>query len=54
MKDLVKEYIVDVKGEAQLRAEAQEAFARMSEEFYKEFGEKMVVVSTYRSYAYQK
>jgi len=53
MRKLEREHIIDTKGNAQLREKAAEAFESMAEAFYDEFSEKVVVVSTYRSYAYQ-
>lgn len=53
MRILNREYISDTKGNAQMREEAASAFENMAEEFYSEFEEKLVVVSSYRSYAYQ-
>ena len=53
MRRLEREFIVDTKWDAQLREEAAWAFESLSEAFYKEFSEKVVVVSSYRSYAYQ-
>ena len=48
------EFIVDVKGTAQMRKEAAAKFWQLSEAFYEEFWKKIIVVSTYRSYMYQK
>jgi len=53
MRRLDRTYIIDTKGDAQLREEAANAFEAMSQAFYEEFEEKVVVVSSYRSYAYQ-
>jgi len=53
LESLDRTYIIDAKGNAQLRKKAKQAFQRMAEAFYKENGEKIVVVSSYRSYAYQ-
>jgi len=53
MRRLDRTFIIDTKGDAQLREEAAIAFEAMSEAFYNEFEEKVVVVSSYRSYAYQ-
>lgn len=50
---LSRDYIVDTKWNAQLRTEAREQFEQMAEKFYQDFGEKIVVVSSYRSYTYQ-
>jgi len=47
-------YIVDAKWNWQMRKEALDKFEKMSQSFYAEFWEKIVVVSTYRSYVYQK
>jgi LAS superfamily LD-carboxypeptidase LdcB len=46
-------YIVDSKWNALMREQAVLEFERMAQAFYWEFNEKMVAVSTYRSYAYQ-
>ncbi len=48
------EYIIDTKTNGQLRTEAVGALHRMAEVFYQEFETEMTVVSTYRSYNYQK
>ena len=48
------EYVIDTKGDARLRPEAIGALYRMAEVFYEEFETKISVVSTYRSYTYQK
>lgn len=48
------EYVIDSKGNGSLRYEANTALNKMATDFYKEFEEKIVVVSSYRSYAYQK
>jgi zinc D-Ala-D-Ala carboxypeptidase len=48
------EYIIDVKGDSQLRPEALAALYRMAEVFYSEFEVQIPLVSTYRSYNYQK
>lgn len=53
MKSLKSQYVVDTKWNAKMREEAADMFAKMSEKFYEDMGEKMVVVSTYRSYNYQ-
>lgn len=50
---LGKEFIIDTKWNAQLRKEAKQQLEHMAEKFYEEFQEKMVAVSTYRSYTYQ-
>lgn len=47
-------YIIDAKWNWQMRREAIDTFEKLSESFYAEFWEKIVVVSTYRSYLYQK
>jgi len=36
-----------------MRQEAAEYFEKMAQKFYEDTGEKIVVVSSYRSYAYQ-
>jgi LAS superfamily LD-carboxypeptidase LdcB len=36
-----------------MREEAAKKLSEMAEKFYTDMGEKMVAVSTYRSYAYQ-
>jgi len=46
-------YISDTKWNAQMRDIAAESLERMAQKFYDDVWEKMVVVSTYRSYAYQ-
>ncbi len=48
-------YIIDSKWWTQiLRKEANNALQKMSEQFYEDMWEKMVVVSAYRSFAYQQ
>ncbi len=46
-------YIIDSKWNARIRDEAANAFEQLSEKFYEDTGEKIVVVSSYRSYTYQ-
>ncbi len=53
MKALDKTYITDTKGNAQMLEPAKTAFEKMAEAFFQEFNQKIVVVSSYRSYAYQ-
>jgi LAS superfamily LD-carboxypeptidase LdcB len=36
-----------------MREEAAIAFEQLAQDFYNDFNEKIVVVSSYRSYAYQ-
>lgn len=48
-----RSFITDTKGDAGLRHEARLQFEELAKAFYKEFGEKIVVVSSYRSYNYQ-
>lgn len=48
------EYVIDAKGNSTLRSEALDALDALSEQYYNDFGEKVVLVSAYRSYAYQK
>lgn len=47
------EFIVDTKGNQTLRSEAQKNLTALSQAFYENFWEKLVVVSAYRSYEYQ-
>ncbi|NDK09341.1 alpha/beta fold hydrolase [Candidatus Gracilibacteria bacterium] len=53
MRRLSREYISDTKGDAQMREQAAAAFEKLAQEFYGDFKEKIVVVSSYRSYSYQ-
>ena len=53
MRRLDRTHIVDIKWNAQLRDEAATNFEALADAFYQEFWEKVVVVSSYRSYAYQ-
>lgn len=53
MVSLQWEYVVDTKWNAQMRKEAAEKFQEMAQKFYTDRWEKMVMVSTYRSYNYQ-
>lgn len=48
------DYIVDKKLQQQARIEAVNSLIKMSQDFYDYFWEKIVVVSAYRSYDYQK
>ncbi len=48
------EYVIDSKGNWQLRPIAKQYLEKMSEDFYKKFEKKIKVVSSYRSYKYQK
>lgn len=50
---LERDFIIDSKWDAQMRRQAADAVEKMAEAFYSEFNEKMVVVSSYRSYIYQ-
>ena len=53
MRDLSDTFIIDSKWDAQMRSEAAGYFEALAEAFYEEFNEKVVVVSSYRSYSYQ-
>lgn len=53
MRALSRDFIVDTKWNAKMVEEAADNFEKMSEAFYKKFEEKVVVVSSYRSYNYQ-
>ncbi len=53
MRSLKSDYIIDTKWNAKMREIAATAFESMAQAFYNEFREKIVVVSTYRSYNYQ-
>jgi len=53
MRRLDRTYIVDTKWDAQMREEAANAFEAMAQKFYEDMWEKIVVVSSYRSYSYQ-
>lgn len=53
LRALKREFITDSKWNAQMREQAALAFENMAEVFYEEFDEKMLVVSSYRSYSYQ-
>ncbi len=53
MRRLDRTHIIDTKWNAQLREKAAEAFEALAEDFYADRGEKVTVVSTYRSYNYQ-
>lgn len=54
LEKIAWDYIVDVKWNSQLRLEANRALHNMAKDFFEFFWEKMVVVSAYRSYEYQK
>ncbi|NDK08786.1 hypothetical protein EOM39_06120 [Candidatus Gracilibacteria bacterium] len=47
------DYVIDVKGNSKLRTEANRALQLMAADFCKEFGERLTVVSAYRSFEYQ-
>ncbi len=53
MRRLSRSYISDTKWDAQMRTEAADHFESLAQDFYWEFKEKIVVVSSYRSYTYQ-
>jgi len=53
MVQLDSQYTVDTKWNAQMRDIAAKDYEKMAQAFYEEFDEKMVAVSTYRSYNYQ-
>ncbi len=53
MRSLSVTYIIDVKGDLQLRNEAASQFEKLAAAFHQDMGEKVVVVSSYRSYSYQ-
>lgn len=53
LKKLDRTFIIDSRWDAQLREQAGKEFESLAEAFFEEFNEKVVVVSTYRSYAYQ-
>lgn len=46
--------IIDLKWISELRSDANKALQNMANDFFQTFWEKMVVVSAYRSYGYQK
>jgi len=47
-------HITDTRGDLRLQGEAASAFEKLAEAFYVEKGEKVVVVSSYRSYERQR
>lgn len=49
-----KKWLILANPSMQLRAPAQTKLNDMAAEFYEIFGDKLVIVSAYRSYAYQK
>jgi len=53
LRRLEREYIIDSKWNAQMRSQAADAVEEMAQAFYNDFNEKMLVVSSYRSYSYQ-
>lgn len=53
MRPLIRTHISDTKWNAQMREQAADAFEAMAEKFYEDKWEKIVVVSSYRSYSYQ-
>lgn len=55
LENIRGDYIIDSKWWTQiLREEANYALQKMSEQFYEDMWERMVVVSAYRSFAYQQ
>lgn len=52
--DIEGEYIINTKWYWQVREEVLPALQSMSEKFYKDVWEKMVIVSSFRSFKYQK
>ena len=55
LESISSDFIYDAKWWIQkLKKEARIALDKMSQDFYKEFDKKIVVVSAYRSYLYQK
>lgn len=48
------DFILDSKGGQMLRAEAVKQLQILWEAFYEEFAQKLVIISAYRSYEYQK
>lgn len=53
LEDMKSNYY-DTSKPMQLKKEANEAFKTLSKDFYRNFWEKIIVVSAYRSYLYQK
>jgi LAS superfamily LD-carboxypeptidase LdcB len=53
MRSLKRDFVADSKGNAQMREIAAGEFEKMAEAFFSAFDEKMLIVSSYRSYAYQ-
>lgn len=53
MRSLNLTHIIDTKGNAKVRAQAASEFEALAQSYFDEKGEKIVVVSTYRSYDYQ-
>ncbi len=54
MQPINSDYVYDTKWNGKMRKEASGKFHDMAKEFYDEYWKKLVVVSSYRSYAYQK
>lgn len=54
LKKVDLEYVIDTKWNSRLKTEALLALNSMSLDFYNTFEKKMILVSAYRSYKYQK
>ena len=54
LENIAGRYVKDWKWNLKLRKEALYALRRLSEEFYLKFRKKLLVMSAYRSYTYQK
>ncbi len=52
--DLKWEFLIDIKWNKKIRKITLENLDKLSKNFYNTFGEKLKVVSAYRSYTYQK
>ncbi|MCH8518857.1 D-alanyl-D-alanine carboxypeptidase family protein [Candidatus Gracilibacteria bacterium] len=53
LRRLSGDYISDTRGDLRLRGTAAQAFENLAQDFYRDMGEKVVVVSSYRSYERQ-
>ena len=54
LRTLSSNFIIDTRGDLQLRDTAAKYFEKLAEAFYKDMGEKIVIVSSYRSYERQR
>lgn len=54
MEAIASAFVYDTKGNGKIRSDINISLQKMAEKFKKDIGKKLTVVSSYRSYAYQK